>query len=113
MAEYLCEEDMNTGEYISRDDTLKAIHQFCENCDNNYHGAMCRACVDADALDIICDMPAADVISKSLIKSMQEQISSIKRNVKSENSDYLTGYISALSAVEGMIAEMDGGAKNG
>ena len=43
------------------------------------------------------------------LKSLAEQIAHIKRSVKSENSDYLTGYISALSAVEGMIAEMDGG----
>lgn len=47
------------------------------------------------------------------LTKISEQISSIKRNVKSENSDYLTGYISALSAVEGVIAEIDGGAENG
>ena len=33
-----------------------------------------------------------------------KQIRQFKRSVKSENSDYLTGYICALSAVEGMIA---------
>ena len=47
------------------------------------------------------------------LTKISEQISSIKRNVKSENSDYLTGYISALSTVEGVIAEIDGGAENG
>lgn len=50
---------------------------------------------------------------REAITKLSEQLSSVKRSVKSENSDYLTGYISALSAVEGMIAEMDGGAKNG
>ena len=60
MAKYLCEEDMNTGEYISRDKILKAIHSYCENC-NNYNGAMCRACDNADNMDIIIDIPAADV----------------------------------------------------
>lgn len=60
MAEYLSKEDMNTGEYISRDETLKAFHKFCENCDN-YNGFMCRACADAGAMDIIVDIPAADV----------------------------------------------------
>lgn len=34
-----------------------------------------------------------------------EEIARFKRSQKSENCDYLTGYISALSAVEGMIAE--------
>lgn len=60
MAKYLCEEDMNTGEYISRDEILKAIHSYCENC-NNYNGAVCRACDNADNMDIIIDIPAADV----------------------------------------------------
>ena len=60
MAEYLSEEDMNTGEYISRDDTLKAIHQYCKDCDN-CNGVMCRACDNADAMDIVIDMPKADV----------------------------------------------------
>lgn len=61
MAEYLCEEDMNTGEYISRDEALKIFHQCCDNCTSNYNGVMCRACADADAMDILIDIPAADV----------------------------------------------------
>lgn len=40
------------------------------------------------------------------IKSLKAQIAEFKRCVKSDNSDYLTGYISALSAVEGMIDKM-------
>ena len=60
MAEYLSEEDMNTGEYISRDDVLKAMQYRCKTCDNG-NGVMCRACDTADAMDIICDTPAADV----------------------------------------------------
>ena len=60
MAEYLSKEDINTGEYISRDEALKAMQYCCENCDN-YNGAMCRACDNADEMDIICDIPAADV----------------------------------------------------
>ena len=60
MGKYLCEEDMNTGEYIRRDDTLKAIHQYCKDCDN-YNGVMCRACEYADDMDIICAIPAEDV----------------------------------------------------
>lgn len=40
------------------------------------------------------------------ITPIKEQIAHVKRNVKSENSAYLIGYISALSAVEGMIASL-------
>ena len=38
-------------------------------------------------------------------KKLIKEIADFKRCQKSENCDYLTGYISALSAVEGMIAE--------
>lgn len=61
MGKYLCEEDMSTGEYISRDEALKIFHQCCDNCTSSYNGVMCRACADADAMDILIDMPAADV----------------------------------------------------
>ena len=60
MAEYLSKDDISTGEYISRDEALKAMQYCCGNCDN-YNGAMCRACDNADEMDIIIDMPAADV----------------------------------------------------
>ena len=40
------------------------------------------------------------------IQSLRWQIRNLKRSVKSENSEYLTGYLCALSAVEGMIAEV-------
>jgi hypothetical protein len=61
MAKYLSEEDMNTGEYISRDEALKIFHQCCDNCTSSYNGVMCRACADAGAMDILIDIPAADV----------------------------------------------------
>ena len=62
MAEYLCEEDMNTGEYISRDLALKQLNATClaTDCDN-YNGVRCRACAYADAMDFIDAIPAADV----------------------------------------------------
>lgn len=62
MAEYLSEEDMNTGEYISRDLALKQLNATClaTDCDN-YNGVRCRACAYADAMDFIEAIPAADV----------------------------------------------------
>lgn len=35
---------------------------------------------------------------------LKEQIAKVKKCFTSENSDYMTGYICALSVVEGMIA---------
>lgn len=62
MDEYLCEEDMNTGEYISRDVALRQLNATClaTDCDN-YNGVRCRACAYADAMDIIEAIPIADV----------------------------------------------------
>jgi hypothetical protein len=62
MAKYLSEEDMNTGEYISRDVALRQLNATClaTDCDN-YNGVRCRACAYADAMDFIDAIPAADV----------------------------------------------------
>lgn len=38
---------------------------------------------------------------------LNNQIKKVKRCFHSENSDYMTGYLSALSVVEGMIAYME------
>ena len=39
--------------------------------------------------------------------ALKKQIAKVKRCFHSENSDYMTGYISALSVVEGMIAYLE------
>lgn len=36
--------------------------------------------------------------------ALKKQIAKVKRCFHSENSDYMTGYLSAMSVVEGMIA---------
>ena len=38
-------------------------------------------------------------------KPLKKGIADLKRTIHSENTDYQTGYMSALSVVEGMIAE--------
>ena len=39
---------------------------------------------------------------------LKDEIAKFKRCIQSQNCDYLTGYLCALSAVEGMIAEVEG-----
>lgn len=39
-----------------------------------------------------------------LSESLKKEIADLKRTVKCDNTDYLTGYICALSVVEGIIA---------
>ena len=48
-------------EFISREATIKRIKEvYCAGC-NSYHGVRCRACGTGDAIDMIEDVPAADV----------------------------------------------------
>lgn len=46
-----------------------------------------------------------------MIESLKKQIAFAKRTMKSENSGYMEGYLCALTAVEGMVAEIE--EKNG
>ena len=39
------------------------------------------------------------------VEPLKKEIAELKRTIHSENTDYQTGYMSALSVVEGMIAE--------
>lgn len=49
-------------EFISREATIKRIKKvYCVGC-NSYNGVRCRACGTGDAIDIIEDAPAADVV---------------------------------------------------
>ena len=49
-------------DFISREATIKRIKEvYCAGC-NSYHGVRCRACGTGDAIDIIDDFPAADVV---------------------------------------------------
>lgn len=43
---------------------------------------------------------------RDVLEKVSEEIALAKRNIKSENREYLTGYLAALSGVEGMIAEV-------
>ena len=45
------------------------------------------------------------LLLNNAVKNLLVQIRQCKRNLVSENNDYLTGYQCALSVVEGMIAE--------
>lgn len=43
---------------------------------------------------------------RDALEEVSKEIAFAKRNIKSENSEYLTGYLAALSGVEGVIAEV-------
>ena len=47
-------------------------------------------------------LPSAQPLEK-----LKEKLAELKRAICSENRDYLTGYLCALSVMEGMIAEVE------
>ena len=50
------------AEHIEREATIKRIQEvYCADC-NSYNGVRCRACGIGDAIDMIEDAPAADVV---------------------------------------------------
>ena len=59
-----------------------------------------------EAVEIIIDIciKKEPLIKVKASENLKKQIKQLKFSVKSENSDYLTGYLSALSVVESMIA---------
>lgn len=61
---------------------------------------------EVTARKLIDEQPTIQPVNN--LQKLADKIASFKRCVKSENSDYLTGYLCALSVVEGMIADMRG-----
>ena len=50
------------AECIEREATIKRIQEvYCADC-NSYNGVRCRACGTGDAIGVIEDAPAADVV---------------------------------------------------
>lgn len=80
-------------EYIKREDVLQTLK---------------KANIGGYITERLLEIPSEDVISSAKVKDLQLQIADLKRCIKSQNSDYLTGCISALSAVERMITKMLG-----
>ena len=60
-----------------------------------------------DTLKLVREYKVENRKLQETLSEIKSEIANIKRNVKSDNSDYLTGYISALSAVEGIIDEKE------
>lgn len=94
-------------EYISRGKAIKELREVYENEYPTASGDFDEY-ASHDVPNVLRNIPATDVISSAKVKDLQSQIADLKRCIKSLNSDYLTGYISALSAVERMIIKMLG-----
>ena len=75
-------------DFISREATIKRIKEvYCVGC-NSYHGVRCRACGTGDAIDMIEDAPAADVVPVVHGRWVEYQIPPI---ICCSNCDWATG----------------------
>lgn len=90
-----------SDEYVRKQDALNEI-----SCDITITGKenaeiVCKTI--ASFADGIKAIPAADVAPVQILKA---EIYKLKCQQDSKNQDYYTGYMSALSTVEGILAEM-------
>ena len=86
-----------TDEYIRKQDAVDAFNRAVQDV----------GILDADDIKTVFGMlSSADVAPVEILKS---EIYKLKCQQDSKNQDYYTGYMSALSTVEGIIAEMGEG----
>lgn len=89
------------SDYIERQAVIDAIHEEFDECvvwDESGERT-------ADEVESIIDrVPSADVVQVEMLKA---EIYKLKCKQDSKNQDYYTGYMSALSTVEGILAWME------
>ena len=62
------------AECIEREATIKRIEEvYCAGC-NSYNGVRCRACGTGDAIDMIEDAPATDVVPIEALEHLRDEL---------------------------------------
>lgn len=91
-------------EYIRKQDTLDAfgLSEKTRKYGGDHSGYDTRMLYEIQ--DTIESLEPANVVPVEILKA---EIYKLKCRQDSENQDYYTGYMSALSTVEGILAEMD------
>lgn len=85
-------------DYIRKADAKDALQEkVFHNLTDEFYGAM------QVTMQVIDELPSADVVPVEMLKA---EIYKLKCQQDSDNQDYYTGYMSALSTVEGILAEM-------
>ena len=83
--------------YIRKQDAVDAFNRAVQDVE----------ILDADDIETVFGMlSSADVAPVEILKA---EIYKLKCQQDSKNQDYYTGYMSALSTVEGILAEMEEG----
>jgi hypothetical protein len=84
-------------EYIRKQDAIDAVNHALDR------ETILFSFVRKVAISALKKMPSADVAPVEILKA---EIYKLKCQQDSKNQDYYTGYMSALSTVEGVLAEM-------
>ena len=87
-------------EYIRKQDPIDALDRIFDNVPMELTTEILRLRRELRGL------PSADVAPVEILKA---EIYKLKCQQDSKNQDYYTGYMSALSTVEGILAEMGEG----
>ena len=92
-----------TDEYIRKQDALDAfgLSEKTRKYGGDHSGYDTRMLYEIQ--DTIESIEPADVVPVEILKA---EIYKLKCQQDSKNQDYYTGYMSALSTVEGILAEM-------
>ena len=89
-----------------KDGFVEMCNLICPYTEKQRH-IMCGSCLLGTAFDVL--EATQPVTPKQGTDTLKAEIKRIKRSFKTcINSDYYTGYMSALSAVEGCIAQLEG-----
>lgn len=81
-------------EYIRKQDAVEAFNRAVQDV----------GVLDADDIETVFGMLSpADVVQ---VETLKAEIYKLKCQQDCKNQDYYTGYMSALSTVEGILAEM-------
>ena len=89
-----------------KDGFVEMCSLICPYTEKQRH-AMCGSCLLGTAFDVL--EATQPVTPKQRTDLLKAEIKRMKRAFKTcINSDYYTGYMSALSAVEGYIAQLEG-----
>ena len=92
------------SDYIRREDAIDAFNRI-KNTLKNPETAHYDTLMFYEIEDVLEDVEPADVVP---VETLKAEIYKLKCQQDSKNQDYYTGYMSALSTVEGILAEMDG-----
>lgn len=87
---------------LDNQEVIKLLHELLLKGDfTDQYGDMCNTTPYEEAVNVAI----RSLHNRTALDNIKTQIKTLRKRIPSENTDYYTGYMSALSVVEGMIAD--------